>query len=257
MSISDCTTHRIDTAQFRDVDLFKPSISISSDDNTSQAQKFPKKFGRHRVTEGPSERVPWNKKIWSSPQGRLRVLARGVRFFFGRHTVTDGSSEWTKLWKAGLGPRSLTPNSLRVKMNLGRNLFQHISLAHPTAAGRDGLALFTHAPISELVYLLTGASVSASGTEGLYGLNGGENGWELWNRLCHEELLKVMKVAGGGVEEEAGQPPRGVVKKQKVGGEKKKPRAKKVVSASTAARKATVKAIRGAAKGSARKNAKK
>ncbi|KAJ7228202.1 hypothetical protein GGX14DRAFT_554305 [Mycena pura] len=88
------------------------------------------------------------------------------------------------------------------------------------------------------------------------------------------KLLKVMKVGGElgteysydaddyekpveGSKKRKAKPPRGAVKKQKVGGEKKKPRVKKVVSASTAARKATVKAIRGAAKGSARKNAKK
>src|ERR1700761_5714518 len=64
------------------------SISINSDGHTSQAQKFPKNFGCHRVTEGPSEGVPGAKKNWSGPAGQLYVLARSVRFFFGRHTVT-------------------------------------------------------------------------------------------------------------------------------------------------------------------------
>ncbi|KAJ7739385.1 hypothetical protein B0H16DRAFT_1694558 [Mycena metata] len=158
---------------------------------------------------------------------------------------------------------------------LGRNLFQHVSFAHPSAAGRNGLALFTHAPISELVYLLSGASVTESGAEGLFNLNGGENGWELWNRLCHEEILKVMKVpTEPGVEyvynqddyekpvegskKRRAKPPRGAVKKQKVAAEKEKPqRKKKAVFAATVSRKATVKRIRGQEKSGGAKKAKK
>ncbi|KAJ7230341.1 hypothetical protein GGX14DRAFT_582907 [Mycena pura] len=92
-------------------------------------------------------------------------------------------------------------------------------------------------------------------------LNGGENGWELWNRLCHEELLKVLKVPvepgvrytqdilttrtsrrlrEAGAKKRRAKPPRGAVKKQKVTGEQDKPqRKKKVVSNSAASRMAT------------------
>ncbi|KAJ7215807.1 hypothetical protein GGX14DRAFT_606725 [Mycena pura] len=159
--------------------------------------------------------------------------------------------------------------------NLGRNFFQHTSFTHPSAAGRDGLALFTHAPISELVYLLSGASIGVSGAEGLYSLNSGENGWELWNRVCHEELLKVLKVPVEpgvgyaynaddyekpveGSKKRRAKPPRGATKKQKVTREQEKPqRKKKVVSDSAASRMATVKRLRGVQKGAGAKKAKK
>ncbi|KAJ7207827.1 hypothetical protein GGX14DRAFT_396040 [Mycena pura] len=137
------------------------------------------------ATQGAQPHVTQNE-AGLSPMGRSASA--------GRRSVENNKNP------TSLGPSASRQGAAQPPQNcsgnLGRNLFQHISLAHPAAAGRDGLALFTHAPISELVYLLTGASVSASGTEGLYGLNGGENGWELWNRLCHEELLKVMKVGG-------------------------------------------------------------
>ncbi|KAJ7776394.1 hypothetical protein B0H16DRAFT_1712763 [Mycena metata] len=159
---------------------------------------------------------------------------------------------------------------------IGRNLFQHVSFAHHSAGGRDGLALFTQAPISELVYLLSGARVTESGSEGLYGLSGGENGWELWNRLCHREILKVMKVPAEpgmeyvyneddyerpaeGSEKRRVKPPRGTTKRQKVtgGGTEKPPRRKKDETAATATRKATVKRVRVQQKSGGAKKAKK
>ncbi|KAJ7024052.1 hypothetical protein C8F04DRAFT_1192786 [Mycena alexandri] len=99
--------------------------------------------------------------------------------------------------------------------------------------------------------------------------------WEIWNRLCHEEILKVMKVptAPGveyvyneddyekpaeGTKKQRAKPPRGAVKKQKVTGEQDKPqRKKKVETAATTARKATVKRVRAQQKSGGAKKAKK
>jgi hypothetical protein len=109
----------------------------------------------------------------------------------------------------------------------------------------------------------------------MYGLNSGENGWELWNRLCHEEILKIMKVpVEPGVEyvyneddyeqpvegskKRRPKPPRGGVKRQKITGTAEKPkRKKKTESGATAARKAAVKRVRGHEKNRGAKKAKK
>ncbi|KAJ7930823.1 hypothetical protein B0H13DRAFT_1858341 [Mycena leptocephala] len=132
---------------------------------------------------------------------------------------------------------------------LGRNLFHHFSFAHHAAAGRNGLALFTHAPISELVYLLSGASIAwQSGAEESplpcrnpqnHGGFGGARRLIRYNEDDYEQPVE-------GSKKRWPKPPRGGVKRQKVAGAAEKPKRKKNFdSVSTTAPKAAVKRVRG------------
>ncbi|KAJ7016612.1 hypothetical protein C8F04DRAFT_1280950 [Mycena alexandri] len=62
----------------------------------------------------------------------------------------------------------------------GRNIFQHIVPA--ARRGDHPLPLFTHAPISELVYLLTYAKLHTIAPD-TYSISGGDSGWECWHAL--------------------------------------------------------------------------
>ncbi|KAJ7120688.1 hypothetical protein C8R43DRAFT_1136631 [Mycena crocata] len=153
------------------------------------------------------------------------------------------------------------------------NIFQHVD----TADDPHKLALFTHAPISELVYLLAGAGTRPFGDEGMCSLTSGDNGWERWQALSRGEALRALKLSEDHPEDEDDEedydepevetggkkrkpkPPRGAVKKQKI---QKKPSAKAkgkktVDSAATKARKDAVKRIRAIERGARPKKAKK
>ncbi|KAJ7242452.1 hypothetical protein C8J57DRAFT_1367540, partial [Mycena rebaudengoi] len=97
--------------------------------------------------------------------------------------------------------------SLEVYEQLGpnRNLFQHISPSEGPSS--SDLALFTHAPISELIYLLAGA-----GSDETFTMTGGDNGWECWQTLNRSELRTVLNP---GAKKRRPKGPRGAVKKQK------------------------------------------
>ncbi|KAJ7719366.1 hypothetical protein B0H14DRAFT_3900927 [Mycena olivaceomarginata] len=75
-----------------------------------------------------------------------------------------------------------------------RNFFQHVSPGE-TADDYD-LALYTHAPISELVYHLNGASLSplSQNTDGLFKLSAGDNGWDRWHVLSGREYRRVLEL---------------------------------------------------------------
>ncbi|KAJ6504802.1 hypothetical protein C8R47DRAFT_1210058 [Mycena vitilis] len=124
--------------------------------------------------------------------------------------------------------------SLRVYEQLDlvppRNLFQHIS---PSLVQQGhSLPLFTHAPISELVYLLTGARMFNVGPE-LHSISAGDAGWERWVALSSDALAHLFDpnapVSDAGSDEEdyeepdaastskkrRPKPPRGTIKKAK------------------------------------------
>ncbi|KAF8145749.1 hypothetical protein K438DRAFT_1781663 [Mycena galopus ATCC 62051] len=73
------------------------------------------------------------------------------------------------------------------------NIFQHIVPPNRTSA--RSLALFTHAPISEFVYLLTGVGVQALGNE-TYSLTGGDSGWERWQALTSRAVYRILDIPG-------------------------------------------------------------
>ncbi|KAK7014640.1 hypothetical protein R3P38DRAFT_3573396 [Favolaschia claudopus] len=118
--------------------------------------------------------------------------------------------------------------SLEVYEQVG--ISSNMSPNNPTA---HGLALFTHAPISELVYLMSGAvlTFNAQGDEQTFNLSAGDFGWECWQKLTMEESRRTLHVGvdddeissddeEGYVEEEGKKkrkpkPPRGAVKKAK------------------------------------------
>ena len=84
------------------------SISINSDGHTSQAQKFPKNFGCHRVTEGPSERVPWSKKFLERPCGPTTCFGTRCMIFFSDVTLspTDRPNGYIRTGLSHLKPAS-------------------------------------------------------------------------------------------------------------------------------------------------------
>ncbi|KAJ6595405.1 hypothetical protein B0H10DRAFT_2089960 [Mycena sp. CBHHK59/15] len=108
----------------------------------------------------------------------------------------------------------------------GQNVFKHISICK----GPE-LALFTHAPISELVYHLSGAGVKIH-LDGTYSISAGDAGWErraklraqesrdiLYpkvkdNRYASEDEEEYEEVEEGGKKRRP-KGPRGAVKKQK------------------------------------------
>ncbi|KAJ7776957.1 hypothetical protein DFH07DRAFT_766644 [Mycena maculata] len=59
------------------------------------------------------------------------------------------------------------------------------------------LALFTHAPISELVYLLTGSHLDLKDKDkGLYSMLSCDNGWEHWQALTTQVVYQILEVHG-------------------------------------------------------------
>jgi hypothetical protein len=112
------------------------------------------------------------------------------------------------------------------------NIFRHI--APPNRTSARSLALFTHAPMSEFVCLLTGVGVRALGNE-TYSLTGGDFGWERWQALTSRAVYRILDLPGFDedsddedeeeeeYEEPEGtngkkrkpKPPRGTVKKKK------------------------------------------
>ncbi|KAJ7215439.1 hypothetical protein GGX14DRAFT_391869 [Mycena pura] len=112
----------------------------------------------------------------------------------------------------------------------GRNMFQHI--APSEGPSTFDLALFTHAPISELVYHLNGAAILplSNNGDGLFKLSAGDDGYERWcilNQREHRIVLRLDHIDGeeSAVEEEdydeaaegskkrKPKPPRGAVKR--------------------------------------------
>ncbi|KAJ7851130.1 hypothetical protein B0H14DRAFT_3451518 [Mycena olivaceomarginata] len=83
--------------------------------------------------------------------------------------------------------------SLRVAPERNINIFQHI--APPNRASVRSLALFTHAPISDFVYLLTGVGVRALGNE-TYNLTAGDFRWECWQALTSRAVYRILDVPG-------------------------------------------------------------
>ncbi|KAJ7718562.1 hypothetical protein DFH07DRAFT_784894 [Mycena maculata] len=74
------------------------------------------------------------------------------------------------------------------------NFFYHMVLANESG---HSLALFTHAPISELVYLLTGSHLDLKDKdEGLYSISSGNNGWECWQALTTQQCIGFWRLAG-------------------------------------------------------------
>ncbi|KAJ7872018.1 hypothetical protein B0H14DRAFT_3860527 [Mycena olivaceomarginata] len=155
--------------------------------------------------------------------------------------------------------------SLRVyeQLHPGYNMFQHI--VPPERPRRDALALFTHAPVSELIYLLSGAKVSKKGE--VHCLSAGEVGWERWEALRSTAVYRLLGIensADNSEEEEEDEedyeepegtsskkrkpkPPRGASKKQReAAAEKQKVQRKKK---KTAGGNRTVRATAMAARG--------
>ncbi|KAJ7939918.1 hypothetical protein B0H13DRAFT_1850117 [Mycena leptocephala] len=83
---------------------------------------------------------------------------------------------------------------LSLELYLGRNIFQHIVPSNGPLT--TDLALFTHAPISELVYLLAGAAVQVLGdaADGTFKLSGGDSGRECWQKMTTEEMRRTLHV---------------------------------------------------------------
>ncbi|KAJ6628382.1 hypothetical protein B0H10DRAFT_2184872 [Mycena sp. CBHHK59/15] len=67
-----------------------------------------------------------------------------------------------------------------------QNVFKHISICE----GPE-LALFTHAPISELLYHLSGAGVKLH-LDGTYSISAGDAGWERWAILMAQESQDIL-----------------------------------------------------------------
>jgi hypothetical protein len=88
--------------------------------------------------------------------------------------------------------KNLDPDGSLVQLR-NINIFQHI--VPPSRASARSLALFTHAPISEFVYLLTGVGIRALGNE-TYSLTGGDYGWERWQALTSRAVYRILDVPG-------------------------------------------------------------
>ncbi|KAJ7230767.1 hypothetical protein C8J57DRAFT_1386882 [Mycena rebaudengoi] len=143
----------------------------------------------------------------------LRIYLGKVRGIYRYGSVSGNHDSFTDAETVD----GLSYLSLEVYEQLGpnRNLFQHISPSEGPSS--SDLALFTHAPISELIYLLAGAVET-------FTMTGGDNGWERWQTLNRSELRTVLNPVED--DEEYGEPeeggkkrrpkgPRGAVKKQK------------------------------------------
>lgn len=111
-----------------------------------------------------------------------------------------------------------------------RNIFQHVV----PGDGRHtcDLALFTHAPISELVYHLSAAKIMVLDAE-TFSLSAGDSGWERWRILNSRECRRALDMEPRGDNDESSEdegeyeepaagtkkrkpkPPRGAAKKPK------------------------------------------
>ncbi|KAJ7207048.1 hypothetical protein GGX14DRAFT_396482 [Mycena pura] len=191
--------------------------------------------------------------VWKRPpESPIETKSRGARDFFSLETSIDVAlsevhGEVLGIYRYGSvsGKHEsftdaetvdgLSYLSLRVYEQLapGRNIFQHVS--PPVRAGRNPLALFTHAPISELVYLLTGAIVRSIG-EQIYSISGGDAGWERWHALTSQAVYRILDLdsseggsyeevdeddydepdEGGSTKKRRPKPPQGAIKKQKM-----------------------------------------
>ncbi|KAJ7084923.1 hypothetical protein C8R44DRAFT_894034 [Mycena epipterygia] len=187
--------------------------------------------------------------------GSLVVMRTAIRLYLGevlgiyRYGSVSGKHE---SYTDAETVDGLSYLSLRVYDQLGprRNIFQH--MAPPQRSGGRSLALFTHAPISELVYLLTGAKLSkfAEESEEMYSISAGDSGWERWDALnSNATVYRILNVGdstndsedededdyeepdeGSSSKKRRPKAPRGAAKKQKKDtGPKQKPRKNAVV----------------------------
>ncbi|KAJ7217138.1 hypothetical protein GGX14DRAFT_390966 [Mycena pura] len=140
-------------------------------------------------------------------------------------------------------------DNVRLQMGVGRNLFQHVS-------GR-GLALFTHAPITEFVYLISGpgAGLSIFFCAGRASADheGSGGHWRCVQRRLGRDYEEEDVETG---KKRRPKPPRGAAKRES-GSTGTSKTAEEDQSAATAARKATVKRLRNAGKGEGGHEAKK
>ena len=58
------------------------------------------------------------------------------------------------------------------------------------------LALFTHAPVSEFIYLLSGVKLKTDGN-GMFNLPGSDIGWPRWQLLTQKKVLRAVNQARG------------------------------------------------------------
>jgi hypothetical protein len=68
------------------------------------------------------------------------------------------------------------------------------------AIGESPLALFTHAPVAEFIYLLSGVKLQLNG-QGMFSLPGGDIGWPRWQLLTQKKVLRAVNKARGREEE--------------------------------------------------------
>ncbi|KAK6971680.1 hypothetical protein R3P38DRAFT_2670220 [Favolaschia claudopus] len=126
-------------------------------------------------------------------RSRLRVYLGKVKGIYRYGSVSGKHESFTDAETVdGLSYLSL---EVYEQLHLGRNFFQHIA---PSTGTNRELALFTHAPISELVYLLSGATlrpVSDNADEIMFKLSAGDNGWECWQKLTSDALRRTLHVA--------------------------------------------------------------
>ncbi|KAJ7446055.1 hypothetical protein FB451DRAFT_1567900 [Mycena latifolia] len=134
--------------------------------------------------------------------GSLVVMRSAIRLYLGevlgiyRYGSVSGKHESFTDAETVDG---LSYLSLRVYEQLapGRNIFQH--MVPPERSPGHSLALFTHAPISELVYLLTGAALSNL-THEMYSISAGDVGWERWQALTSNAVYRILDLEGGSDE---------------------------------------------------------
>ncbi|KAJ7798808.1 hypothetical protein B0H14DRAFT_2617601 [Mycena olivaceomarginata] len=95
----------------------------------------------------------------------------------------------------------------------------------PNRTSARSLALFTRAPISEFVYLLTGVDIRALGNE-TYSLTGGDYGWELWQALTSRAVYGILDVPGfdGDSDDEEEEEEEYEEPEEGSGGKKRKPK---------------------------------
>jgi hypothetical protein len=72
------------------------------------------------------------------------------------------------------------------------NLFCHEQ--ESDKIGGSPLHLFTHAPVSEFIYLLSGVKLGVSG-KGTYSLPGDDIGWPRWRLLTSRDVLRAVNSA--------------------------------------------------------------
>ncbi|KAK7059768.1 hypothetical protein R3P38DRAFT_3168222 [Favolaschia claudopus] len=245
-------------------DLVGTLNSLSFHDVSNASSLVP-----HIKTRGINSLTPLRLESLVIMRSQLRIYLGKVKGIYRYGSVSGKHDSFTDAETVdGLSYLSL---EVYEQLYIGRNFFHHI--APSNSLGNPGLALFTHAPISELVYLMSGAGLrvleSQDGVE-TFALSGGDSGWECWVKLTSEESRRTLHVAAHGddetfseeeedyVEHEAGskkrkpRPPRGAkaaAKKRKTDSGRKPPR------------KDTGKAVKGAQKhkegGAGRKNGKK